>query len=87
LTYKNGGDKVNENLYTLICPNCGNTYSHIKRAMVCPNCGNIAQLPVFTDDECDEILSNDGDGPLPKANVKIAEKMKDRAPEDGGPVM
>jgi hypothetical protein len=42
---------------------------------------------VFDDEQIEEILSNDGDKPLPEANVKSDEKYKDREPEDGGPVM
>lgn len=85
--YRNGGDKVEENVYTLMCPNCGKTYQSINKAMICLKCGNVAQLPVLSDEQCDEILESDGSKPLPKANVKREEKLKDRAPENGGPVM
>ena len=81
---------MNENLYTLICPNCGKTYRHIKKSMICPQCGNVAQLPILSDDQCDEILQADGSKALPKTNIEkreSKERLKDRAPENGGPVM
>ena len=78
---------MSKKLYTLMCPNCKRTYQYIRVAKICPNCGNVAVLPVLDDEQCKEILESDGSKPLPDANIKRDYKMKDRAPEDGGPVM
>jgi len=76
---------MNENLYTLICPNCGEIYKHVKRVRVCSVCGSVAVEPPLTDVECEKIL--EGDGEKVKAHPTGHSKVEDtsgRTPEDGG---
>jgi predicted amidophosphoribosyltransferase len=78
---------MTKNTYTIMCPNCGKTYEHIKKAMICTQCGNVAKVPPLSDGAFEKLAEGEGLKDLPAIEKKDETDTRDRPAEDGGPVM